>query len=108
MPLPTVPVLGWLASVSFLAVAGNLICGEDLTSATGTNPVSFLVDLVGLGQCDGVPAWVSWILTIYVVVPALLILFSLISPLLNNTVTGTIVGVAALTAGILVAVGFLF
>lgn len=90
----------------FCILSHFFIMGEEL-AATSNNPVDFIINLVAFAE-PGVPDWVQFLLFMLCTFPLLIILFALVAPLLNNAVTGTVVGIAALTTGILVAVNYLF
>lgn len=88
----------WLGISSFVIITGNLVCGDQLTS-TG-DFISQLTSLLGYTTCAGIPAWLEWALSLFIVLPGLMILASWIIPVLagaaSNSIVGTIISVAVI------------
>lgn len=97
-----VPVISWLIWVGFLVVTNLMFCSGSLATLAG----KLFVVLEGLvsfqSGCTGVPGWLTFIQTLTVLIPGLVIIFALLGPVLAgasaNPVVGTIISTAVIVA----------
>lgn len=86
---------GWLAYAALVIGFQVVVCGGDAPTE-GDNVASSIAALFTGTYCDSLHFLVSLLLFATLTIPGLILLFELLSPFLNNTVTGTIVGVLGL------------
>jgi len=94
--------LGWLAYAGLMIALQILLCGGTAPDQSG-NVAHNIAALVSGTYCSGLHWAISLVLFTTITIPGLILLFELISPFLNNAITGAIVGALGIVT---FAVGF--